>query len=58
VVDMDVPQELSLVWRKDNRSPLLASFVADVQRFPDVRGVNTGKAGLSQARAGARNHVT
>jgi DNA-binding transcriptional LysR family regulator len=37
VVDLDVPQELSLAWRKDNRSPLLASFVADVQRFPDVR---------------------
>jgi DNA-binding transcriptional LysR family regulator len=34
VVDMDVPQELSLAWRKDNRSPLLASFVADVPRFP------------------------
>jgi DNA-binding transcriptional LysR family regulator len=33
VVDMDVPQELSLAWRKDNRSPLLASFVGDVQRI-------------------------
>jgi DNA-binding transcriptional LysR family regulator len=44
VVDLDVPQPLSLAWRKDNKSPLLASFVADVQRFPDVRGVNTGKA--------------
>jgi DNA-binding transcriptional LysR family regulator len=44
VVDMDVPQELSLAWRKDNKSPLLASFVADVQRFPDVHGMNTGKA--------------
>ena len=30
VVDMDLPQELSLAWRRDNRSPLLASFVADV----------------------------
>jgi DNA-binding transcriptional LysR family regulator len=39
VVDMDLPQELSLAWRKDNKSPLLARFVADVQRFPDVRGV-------------------
>jgi DNA-binding transcriptional LysR family regulator len=37
VVDMEAPQELSLAWRKDNRSPLLASFVADVQRSPDVR---------------------
>jgi DNA-binding transcriptional LysR family regulator len=43
VVDMDLPQELSLAWRKDNRSPLLANFVADVQRFPGARGVNTGK---------------
>ena len=41
VVDLDVLQPLSLVWRKDNQSPLLARFVADVQRFPDVRGVIT-----------------
>jgi DNA-binding transcriptional LysR family regulator len=44
VVDLDVPQPLSLGWRKDNQSPLLASFVADVKRFPDVRGVTAGKA--------------
>ena len=44
VVDLDVPQELSLAWRKDNESPLLARFVADVQRFADVRGVCTGGA--------------
>jgi len=43
VVDMDLPQELSLAWRKDNHSPLLANFVADVQRFPGVRGMNTGE---------------
>ena len=43
VVDMDLPQELSLAWRKDNGSPLLASFVADLQRLPDVRGVNAGQ---------------
>jgi DNA-binding transcriptional LysR family regulator len=35
VVDLDVPQELSLAWRKDNRSPLLAGFVADVQKLPN-----------------------
>jgi DNA-binding transcriptional LysR family regulator len=34
VVDLDVPQPLSLGWRKDNQSPLLAKFVADVRRFP------------------------
>jgi len=42
VVDLNVPLLLALVWRKDNKSPLLASFVAEVQRFPDVRAVNTG----------------
>jgi DNA-binding transcriptional LysR family regulator len=42
VVDLNVPLLLALAWRKDNRSPLLASFVAEVQRFPDVRAVNTG----------------
>jgi DNA-binding transcriptional LysR family regulator len=42
VVDLNVPLPLALVWRKDNKSPLLASFVAEVQRFPDVRAVNTG----------------
>ena len=41
VGDLDVPQPLSLGWRKDNQSPLLARFVADVQRFPDVQGVKT-----------------
>jgi DNA-binding transcriptional LysR family regulator len=40
VVDLVMPQQLSLAWRKDNQSPLLASFVASVQHFPDVRGVN------------------
>jgi DNA-binding transcriptional LysR family regulator len=33
VVDFDVPQPLSLAWRKDNQSPLLAKFVAEVQRY-------------------------
>ena len=36
VADLDVPQPLSLGWRKDNQSPLLAKFVADVRRFPYV----------------------
>jgi DNA-binding transcriptional LysR family regulator len=34
VVDLDLPQPLALVWRKDNTSPLLASFVSEVQRLP------------------------
>ena len=42
VVDLDLPQPLALGWRKDNKSPLLASFVADVQRLQDVRAVSKG----------------
>jgi DNA-binding transcriptional LysR family regulator len=42
VVDLNVPLPLALAWRKDNKSPLLASFVVDVQRFSDVRAVNKG----------------
>ena len=44
VLDMDLPQELSLAWSKDNRSPLLARFVADVERYAEVRRVSTGQA--------------
>jgi DNA-binding transcriptional LysR family regulator len=36
VVDLVMPQQLSLAWRKDSQSPLLATFVADVRRFADV----------------------
>ena len=36
VMDLDVPFPLSLVWRKDNISPLLAKFVADVRLLPEV----------------------
>src|ERR1700693_3688273 len=42
VVDLNMPLPLALAWRKDNTSPLLASFVVDVQRFPDVRALNKG----------------
>ena len=37
VVDMHLPIAFSLVWRKDNASPLLARFVADVRQLPEVR---------------------
>lgn len=37
VVDLSIPLTLSLVWRKDNTSPLLANFAGDVRRLPDVR---------------------
>ncbi len=37
VVDMHLPIAFSLVWRKDNASPLLARFVAEVRQLPEVR---------------------
>jgi len=37
--DLDVPFPLSLVWRKNNISPLLAKFVSDVQQLPEVKAV-------------------
>jgi DNA-binding transcriptional LysR family regulator len=40
VVDLNMPLTLTLAWRKDNASPLLANFVAEVQRLPDVRALN------------------
>ena len=40
VSDLNMPLPLSLVWRKDNTSPLLAGFIADVQRLPDVQALS------------------
>ena len=37
VVDLNLPLPFALVWRKDNGSPLLAKFVADVQDLPTVQ---------------------
>jgi len=37
VVDMRVPMPLALVWKKDNKSPLLARFVVNVRRLLNVR---------------------
>ena len=42
VVDLKMPLTLSAVWRKDNTSPLLAKFIADVQRLPEVRAATRG----------------
>ena len=36
VVDLKTALPLALVWRKDNGSPLLARFVADVRLLPEV----------------------
>jgi DNA-binding transcriptional LysR family regulator len=41
VVDLNVPLRLALAWRRDNTSPLLARFIGEVQRLPEVRAVNT-----------------
>jgi DNA-binding transcriptional LysR family regulator len=40
VVDLNMPLTLTLVWRRDNKSPLLGKFIADVHRLPDVRAIN------------------
>jgi DNA-binding transcriptional LysR family regulator len=42
MVDLNVTLRLALVWRKDNTSPLLASFIAELARLPDVRALNRG----------------
>jgi len=42
VVDLNVPLRLTLAWRRDNTSPLLARFIGEVQRLPEVRAVNKG----------------
>src|SRR5579864_3513554 len=42
VVDLDVALPVVLAWRRDNTSPLLAHFICEVQRLPDVRALNRG----------------
>ena len=36
VTDLNLPLPLALIWRKDNVSPLLAKFVAEVRQLPEV----------------------
>ena len=40
VADLNMPLTLALAWRRDNTSPLLANFIGDVRRLPDVRAAN------------------
>jgi DNA-binding transcriptional LysR family regulator len=40
VVDLNMPLQFAFAWRRDNASPLLANFIAEVRRLPDVRAVN------------------
>ena len=42
VVDLNMPLQLALSWRRDNTSSLLAHFIGEVQRLPDVRALNKG----------------
>jgi hypothetical protein len=42
IVDLDLPLPFALVWRKDNRAPLLAKFVADVRLLPEVKAFGKG----------------
>ncbi len=44
VVDLNLLQPQALGWRRDNTSPLLASFVADVRRLPEVRTLLEGRS--------------
>jgi DNA-binding transcriptional LysR family regulator len=37
VTDLKLPLPFALIWRKDNASPLLAKFVADVKVLPEVQ---------------------
>jgi DNA-binding transcriptional LysR family regulator len=37
VVDLRLPMTVSLIWRKDNGSSLLARFAAHVRQLGDVR---------------------
>jgi DNA-binding transcriptional LysR family regulator len=39
VADLNMPLPLALVWKRDNTSPLLANFIAEVQRLADARAV-------------------
>src|SRR6202035_5716195 len=40
VADLNMPLPLALAWKRDNTSPLLANFIAEVQRLPDVLAIN------------------
>jgi DNA-binding transcriptional LysR family regulator len=42
VVDLNLLQPQALGWRRDNTSPLLTSFIADVRLLPGVRAHQAG----------------
>ena len=39
VTDLNMPLPMALAWRRDNTSPLLASFIADVRQLPAVQAL-------------------
>jgi DNA-binding transcriptional LysR family regulator len=39
IADLDMPLPLALAWRRDNTSPLLANFIAEVRSMADVRAL-------------------
>lgn len=43
VEDLNLPLPMTLIWRKDNASALLAKFVADVRLLPEVRALKAPK---------------
>jgi hypothetical protein len=42
VVDLNMALPLAVAWRKDNTSPLLASFIGDVRRLHEPRNLHEG----------------
>src|SRR5580658_783842 len=51
VADLNMPLPLALAWRRDNTSTLLANFIAEVRRLPDVRAVFGTRSRVPAARA-------
>src|SRR5712691_10900622 len=59
VIDLRLPVLVSLIWRKDNQSPLLARFVADVMQLAETRGGARAEPvpEVVRHRAGSRAHA-
>ena len=56
VTDLNLALPLSLVWRKDNVSPLLAKFLADVSQLPEVAAF-CKRCGSSLRLKGSQNRL-
>jgi len=39
IADLDMPLPLALTWRRDNTSPLLVNFIAEVRSLPEVKAL-------------------